>query len=323
MPVDVVTGGAAQPIPEKPIPKGGPSQSWNHRKLYDRVLDAIYALPGFFQTSLRIAGVRATDLHTLNTTLGASIEQSVVENLNALRTLWDPDGHYRLYSFVRQAQSWPDVLLQTSAPGQSEKILFGVELKGWFVLSKEGEPSFRFTVSPSVCTDADLLVVFPWCLDEVISGTPRLVKPFVTEARHAAEVRNFYWKHGRDAQGDDAEIIPAPHTSPYPTKKDKFTDKAKKDGGNNFGRVARGGIMEDFIGELMRTPAAGIPLGAWYRFFRIFTEKFDENDVRSRLERIEKAFATELASSSESANSFKALCEAILAFCKSVQRGHG
>src|SRR5690606_36189697 len=153
-------------------------------------------LPSRFRTRLQIAGVAATDLFTLNTPLGAAIAQSVVENLNDLRPLWDPDNAYERYVVVRQPQAFPDVRLQTTAPGGSEPIIMGIELKGWFVLAKEGEPSFRYKASPEVCQPQDLLVVYPWHLDEVISGTPQLLRPFVVSARYAAEHRNYYWQYG-------------------------------------------------------------------------------------------------------------------------------
>ena len=118
------------------MPSGGPAKDWAHRPLYDRVIDALHALPDTFRTSLNIAGIRVPDLHTLNTALGASIERSVVENLNALRRVWDPQGEYRLYSFVRQNQAFPDVLLQTAAPSADPAIIMGIELKGWFALAR-------------------------------------------------------------------------------------------------------------------------------------------------------------------------------------------
>ncbi|GAN15893.1 hypothetical protein, partial [Sphingomonas paucimobilis] len=120
-----------------PVRSNGPAQTSPHRGLYDRVIDALHALPSRFRTSLRIAGISATDLFTLNTPLGAAIEASVVENLNDLRDLWDPNHEYEIYSFVRQAQVFPDVRLQTTAPGvpEADRILMGIELKGWFVLA--------------------------------------------------------------------------------------------------------------------------------------------------------------------------------------------
>jgi hypothetical protein len=213
----------------------------------------------------------------LNTPLGAAIEASVVENLNQLRELWDPQGNYEVYSFVRQAQVFPDVRLQTSAPGvpEADRILMGIELKGWFVLAKEGEPSFRYKASPNVCAPQDLLVVFPWELDEVISGSPRLMRPLIEEAKYAAEHRNHYWEVLRGAQGDAAIVDLSPVTAPYPSKGAKFNDKARADAGGNFGRVARGGLMTAFIDELLEVHLSGIPAKFWQRFLKIFSEGVD------------------------------------------------
>lgn len=268
-----------------PVRSNGPAQTSSHRGLYDRVIDALHALPSRFRTSLRIAGISATDLFTLNTPLGAAIEASVVENLNDLRDLWDPNHEYEIYSFVRQAQVFPDVRLQTTAPGvpEADRILMGIELKGWFVLAKEGEPSFRYKASPNVCAPQDLLVVFPWGLDEVISGAPRLLRPFVEEARYAAEHRNHYWEVLRGKTGDAAKVELSPVTKPYPSKGEKFNDEAKLDKGQNFGRVARGNLMTNFIAELQEQPISGIPSKHWQAFLRIFAEGVEANVVERKL----------------------------------------
>lgn len=277
-------------ITSAPTRTGGPAKEWSHRLLYDRVIDALHALPARFQTSLRIAGISATDLFTLNTPLGAAIESSVVENLNMMRELWDPLDNYEIYSFVRQAQVFPDVRLQTTAPGvpEDEKILMGIELKGWFLLAKEGEPSFRYKASPTVCSLQDLLVVFPWRLDEVISGSPKLLRPFVEEARYAAEHRNHYWIVLRGAADDKTEIDVATHNTPYPSKGHKFNDEPRDDKGKNFGRVARGGLMTDFITSLLQEPISGIPAKYWQNFLRIFSEGITADAVERKLKAVRK-----------------------------------
>lgn len=248
------------PITGAPSRTKGPAAGWPHRQLYDRVIDALHALPSRFRTKLRIAGVAATDLFTLNTPLGAAIEQSVVDNLNELRAIWDPDDQYQGYVFVRQPQAFPDVRLQTTAPGATEPIIMGIELKGWFLLSKEEEPSFRYVATPAVCQPQDLLVVFPWQLDEVISGSPQLLRPLIDEARYAAEHRNYYWTVTRNvkAGNDRGGIIFATHTAAYPIKSDRYNDEPEKDSGGNFGRVARGGFMSSFVEELMESRLSGI-----------------------------------------------------------------
>jgi hypothetical protein len=256
------------------------------------VLDALHALPARFRTSLHIAGISATDLFTLNTPLGAAIEQSVVESLNTLRELWDPAKQYEVYSFVRQAQVFPDVRLQTTAPGvaDDDRIIMGIELKGWFILSKEGEPSFRYRATPAACAPQDLIVVYPWTLAEVLSGAPRLLRPFIDEARYAAEMRNFYWQHKRQAQ--NPSVTAAAHQAPYPNKTQKFNDEAASDAGGNFGRVARSQIMDDFIAALMQEPLAGIPARYWQSFLEIFAEGISGPEVERKIARVRAAAET-------------------------------
>jgi hypothetical protein len=59
-----------------------------------------------------LSGLSATDIFTLNAALGATIEDNVVKTLNEIRSVWDPEGGYKLYGFMRQAQTFPDVLLK-------------------------------------------------------------------------------------------------------------------------------------------------------------------------------------------------------------------
>ena len=129
---------------EAPPTERFPSNQWEHYGLYESVKKAIYALPANFESSLRIQGVLATDLFAFNSSLGATIEEQVVAALNKLRAVWDPNQKYALYEFERRPQTFPDVVLKTSSPGQKPEIILGIELKGWYVLAKEKEPSFRY-----------------------------------------------------------------------------------------------------------------------------------------------------------------------------------
>lgn len=278
-----------------PERSGGPAITWLHRDLYDRVRLAISALPAHFTSSLDIEGVSATDLFSFNSALGTTIEDQVVEALNRMRPVWDPESKYQVYRFERQPQTFPDVRLVTHAPGHTEPILMGIELKGWFVISKEGEPSFRYTVTPSACAAADLLVVVPWIFRNVISGTPLLLSPFVEEARFAADMRNFHWQHVRGTGAAKDRVITAAHKTPYPSKKNNSSDRAKNDGGGNFGRVARANIMEKFVTEIMQHRAAGIPVFAWQKFLRAFSEGADETRILREIGRIEGELSEDLA----------------------------
>lgn len=270
--------------PEKPQLTGGPDNSWEHRALYDNVVQTIYALPEEFETSLRISDFRATDIFTLNTALGASIEDSVVRGLNSLREVWDPEGNYSFYRFERQSQAFPDVRLVTDVPDKPS-CLMGIELKGWFAMSKEGEPTFRYQVTPGACADADLLVVFPWVLSDVVAGAPKLLRPFMTEARFAAELRNWYWRDMRIRRSGNPDIVMAQHQSPYPsTKTDQCSDRAVVDSGNNFGRVARYQLMDDWVKSIARHEVSGIPVAAWLNFFKLFSDGSDMDSVAASVE---------------------------------------
>ena len=88
-----------------------------------------------------------TNLFNLNALLAAAIEKGIVSTLNALRSLWDGDEQYAMYSFLRQPQTFSDVRLQDSA--DPSDVLPGIEPKGWYLLATEEEPSFRFPAPPA------------------------------------------------------------------------------------------------------------------------------------------------------------------------------
>jgi hypothetical protein len=241
-------------------------------------------LPSYFRFDNHVAGVEATDLFALNTLLGASIEGQVVKALNQQRPLWDPDDEWLGYTFERQSQAFPDVrLVRRMAEGVD--VVLGIELKGWFLLAKEGKPSFRFQQTPAACADHDLLVVVPWYLDNVLSGSPVAAEPFVESARWAAEYRNYYWQHTRGAAvGADRSIVAPDCAGPYPAKVDEVLDQAVEDAGGNFGRVARSpGLMRDFITRSNELEVLGIRIQDWHRFLRSHSDQADPDLVSERL----------------------------------------
>lgn len=111
------------------------------------------------------------------------------------------------------------------------------------------KPSFRYTVTPAACTEWDLLVVVPWHLSNVVSGIPRVDSPGLWSARHTAEYRNYWWKQIRSTQ-EDRTIMSPEVATPYRQRKNT-SDKSAYDGGSNFGRIARVGIMNDWINDIL------------------------------------------------------------------------
>ena len=283
---------AVENVPRPPPPESrGPDERWlaRHPDLHERVIASLHALPTRFESPLVIEGVAVTDLFTMNAPLGAAIEASVVDSLNDLRSMWDPESDYAGYVFVRQAQTFPDVLLRSTDPASPEPVLMGIELKGWFAIAKEKEPSFRYYASVNACASADLLVVVPWVFDSIVSGKPKLLQPIITSARFAAEMRNYYWEHGRQARGlGNRGVVVADHIGTYPNKSDKYSDRAINDNGGNFGRIARYGVMNSEVQAVLEQRALGIPLSVWQQFLSIFSEKASSDVASQKVEKIKK-----------------------------------
>ena len=268
-------------------PHSGEYQAESDDRLDDlrtRVEDALRALPVHFRSATSIEGIQATDLFALNTVLAATIETRVVKTLNMIRGVWDPHGEWSTYSFERQAQTFPDVRL-VSRRNSEEAIALGIELKGWYLLAKERVPSLRFTVNQNACAPHDLIAVFPWYLSNVLSGVPTVLAPWIHSAREAAQRRNHWWANERKTKLDTTINPPAQPASPYPRKPDEVSDKPTKDGGQNFGRLARTGIMDDFLEATLETSVAGITARHWINFFRTYSEPRNDEEIDRYLQR--------------------------------------
>lgn len=272
--------------PSAPVPEL-PADSWPHIALYRRVREALMSLPLYFRTQTVIEGISAVDIFTLNAALGATIENQVVATLNQMRDVWDPQDEYMQYGFVRQSQTFPDVLLRRIGDGDAAPAapLLGIELKGWYLLAKEAEPSFRFAVTPAACAPQDLIVVVPWALGNILSGSPTVFAPYIESARYAAEFRNFHWEHLREAKGD-AGIKLAAGVHPYPSKAHAISDAPVSDKGGNFGRFARTGIMDAYLTRARQELLAGIRAEHWLGFFKVFQDQKGATAISVEIEKL-------------------------------------
>lgn len=256
-----------------------PADDWEHRELYDRVKDAVFALPSYFSSEIQIQGIDAHDLFSLNSVLGATIEDNVVETLNNMRSVWDPDDEYADCSFVRQSQTFPDVLFVRHQEGGESEPIMGIELKGWYLLSKEEEPSFRYKVTPEACAKQDLLVVFTWSLSNVLSGKPIVYEPYMTSARRASNYVDYYWKELRETDLDTTIHRPD-EVTPYPgAKSDEIQDRPESDSGGNYGRVARTGLMDSYTERMLDKELAGIRTRDWIKFLKVTREEDPQTEL--------------------------------------------
>lgn len=252
-------------------------------ELRDGIVRALRAVPMHFASPINIEGLSATDLFAMNTLLGGAIEDQTVATLNATRTIWDANGRWADYEFKRYAESFPDVRLEQEG---GKEPLIGIELKGWYLLAKEEVPSFRFKAAADAMTVWDLIAVFPWSLSNVISGKPILEPPYIEQAKHAADLRTYYWEH----RSDSAQKVEHPSTHPYPAPGSSYSDIVHDDRGGNFGRIARvRGLMDEWVSTTMQTPLSGIEARWWVRFLKMFDERSDEKSIRDKFERLAQA----------------------------------
>lgn len=255
-----------------------------HTKLQKAVSAALQALPGEFESKNTISGVNATDLFSLNSFLGSSIELEVVRTLNSLRQIWDPDSEWSTYRFERSSQAFPDVRLVNHGT-VGEEIAIGIELKGWWMLAKEKVPSLRYQVSPNACTNWDLVCCVPWHLDSAVSGVPVVVEPWVESAKYAAQWRDYWWQNIKETDGS-ADLEYPDDVTPYPSKADRVTVHPVNDSGGNFGRLPRcRPLMDSFIESTMQVPILGIETGAWVNFLRLHSESAGAEAVIEKLQR--------------------------------------
>lgn len=226
-------------------------------ELRNGIVRALYALPMHFTSPINVEGIEVNDLFSINTLLGGTIEAQTVMLLNSLRSIWDPQGKWADKEFRRYPESFPDVRLVGS--NKDDSPLIGIELKGWYLLSKESEPSLRYKASADAVTEWDLICCVPWGLSNVLSGKPVVYEPYVEQAKFASDMRTYYWNHRR---GDNSKRdcgIHHPETTPYPKPGTQYVDVPNQDGGGNFGRIARvDGLMANWVDESMDTLMAGI-----------------------------------------------------------------
>lgn len=258
-----------------------------HTVLRDRVQSALLALPGYFTFESPISGINAADLFNLNTLLGAGIEVEVVRTLNRLREIWDPDDEWLGYRFERSNQAFPDVRLVRRDMGKPD-IALGIELKGWFLFAKEGVPSLRYQVTPAACSSHDMVCVVPWHLSNAVAGEARVVEPWIESARYAAEWRDYWWEHIREAKdaSHSRAIHHPPNASPYPTKAEHVLAVPDYDGGNNYGRLPRcRPLMDDFLERTRLHEVLGIPVDAWFSFLKLNSDTASAEDIIAQLQR--------------------------------------
>ena len=161
-------------------------------------------------------------------------------------------------------------------------------------------------MTPGACNIPDFIVVIPWLLSEVISGTPKLLIPYKESARFAAEYRNYYWQESRLARNENPDIqMPSKeYRHPYPGSKQESSDKAAADKGGNFGRIARAGILDTFVEKIKSLDYLGIKINHWITFFKAISETSTDAQISRKLQGMKLRIRSDM-SESEDDNEYK------------------
>ena len=135
----------------------------------------------------------------------------------------------------------------------------------------------------------NLSAVLGSAIKNVLSGEPVVYEPYIEQARYVAEFRNWWWANARETDDtlDQRQVNPPDEeVGPYPAPKTRTADQPVKDGGNNFGRVARlAGLMDDYTSSLRAQRIAGIPADHWTQFFKRHAEAKDPAAILDHLTR--------------------------------------
>jgi len=252
-----------------------------HDGLYDTVPDLLNRVPADFDTELQIESIDAADIFGMGEVLASSVENQVADSLNRLKPDFLEDK-YDNHEFIRQSQTFPDILLKDRDNPGSDPVM-GIELKCWYLLAKEGEPSLRFKTTVNACAPQDLLVFYPWTLDSTVTGRPEIYRPFIMPAQFASLFIDYYWQDLKNWQDEDPNksIARPGEISPYPVKSDRIQDKPAQDDGGNYGRFRRKVInelepLENYMDQMFGTELLGIPAKDWAEFYESAGDREDE-----------------------------------------------
>jgi len=254
------------------------SPRWEHHDVWVKVKSVVDNLSSYVSFKIaederfydeEMGHMNVDSLYTLSGPFSTMIERACVRGVNEQRHQWD-DGKYANYRFVRQTGSFPDVLLQNR--DYPYNVIFGIELKGWYIFAKEGVPCFRYKISPSCCHPADFVAVVPWYLENIENGKFVTLPPYTEMAKYAAQYRNYHWM--TRSTDSSTEIVSPTKAIWHPKHNERVSDKPVYDGGNNFGRFARSGVMDEWLKTFDETKIKDKTVAEWRK---ILYQRVKEN----------------------------------------------
>lgn len=104
---------------------------------------------------------------------------------------------------------------------------------------------------------------------------------------------------GERSRGDYSSSL---DIHPYPDSKQEASDQAIDDKGSNFGRIARAGLLDNYITKLKSLDYLGVKIAHWVEFFKAISETSTDIEIKHRINRLRKKILTETGISALSAS---------------------
>lgn len=200
------------------------------------------------------------------------VEDRIPALLNQVRDrTWDEDGLFHAYEFRRFTIGFPDILLIERA--NPANVLFELEAKSWYILS--GDPlTARFETSGQVVREGTLVAVVAWLLDGIVSGSPKLLRIHIDDAKRLAAVRDAAWT----SIGSTTHRVVEPENQPETARNlirtqvrgELLSSGSWRKDSDNFGKLDRlyDEDLQRFRDDVWSLTAGGKTLGQWRSFGR-------------------------------------------------------
>ena len=168
------------------------------------------------------------------------MEKQLAISLENHRTLWDPHNEYADHHWFHQGDVFPDLFFSKGRDGKElrENVRVAIEVKSWYIFSKESEPSLRFKQAGCFVNDTCIVVIFPWFLTNVVGGRVAVLPPIVLSAIDIVKDRDAHWKKNEIRDHDYFEEKNGKAPKPFQSIENKrFTVVSSAN--TNFGRIFR------------------------------------------------------------------------------------
>ncbi len=239
----------------------------------EKVREALLAVEGTVIEDLRIplpGDLR--DISKAAAMVSGVVEDRIPEMLNRVRNeTWDEEGQLHAYEFRRMTIGFPDIQLVERA--NPDNFIFELEAKSWYILATDPLTA-RYETSGDMVRQGTLITIVAWMLDSIVSGSPKLLRLYVDDAKRLAKVRDQAWEaippagSHRVTQPDNPEGTPRSLLKTQAVPEMLNAQGQWRPESENFGKLER--LYDDqiraFKDGVFSLVVAGKRLGEWRAF---------------------------------------------------------